>query len=78
MQLYISARYRKPTSIFRHRADIGPIWECLLGSSSNSLLLQMHGKAKMVLSIYILQDKSLQNILSYYTYRDSITILDIT
>ena len=27
----ISARYRKPTSIFRHLADIGPIWECLLG-----------------------------------------------
>jgi len=33
----ISARYRKPTSIFRHRADIGPIWECLLGESPQTV-----------------------------------------
>ena len=31
---FISARYRKPTSIFRHLADIGPIWEYLLGCNS--------------------------------------------
>jgi len=36
--IYISARYRKPTSIFRHLADIGPIWECLLGSYSRVFL----------------------------------------
>jgi len=49
------------------------------GSSSNRILLHMQSNlAKMVLSIYILQDKSLQNILSLCTNPSSITILDIT